>query len=91
MNQKFYSGIGNYLRSDILYDANISPLKKLDKLTNKEIQNLFKSIVKIMNWNYKMRKSGKGKFLIYKRKYTNKKEKVKTHKLKGRTVYFIKN
>ena len=36
MNQKFYSGIGNYLRSDILYDANISPLKKLDKLTNKE-------------------------------------------------------
>jgi len=89
MNQGFYSGIGNYLRSDILYDANICPLKELSKLTNTEIKNLYKSIVKIMNWNYKMRKNGKGKFLIYKKKYTSKKEKVKTYKIKGRTIYTI--
>lgn len=89
MNQCFYSGIGNYLRSDILYDANICPLKELNKLSKIEIKRLYKSIVKIMNWNYKTRKKGKGKFLIYKKKYTSKKEKVKTYKLKGRTVYTI--
>ena len=89
MNQGFYSGIGNYLRSDILYDANICPLKELNKLTKTELNRLFKSMVKIMRLNYKNRKKGRGKFLIYKKKYTAKKEKVKTYTIKGRTVYTI--
>ena len=89
MNQYFYSGIGNYLRSDILYDSKICPLKELNNLTSSEIKRLYKSIIKVMNDNYKLRKIGKGQFLIYKKKYTHKKEKVKMYKIKGRTVYTI--
>lgn len=49
MNQKVISGIGNYLRADILYISKISPFRKVNKLTDEEIEVIFKNS-KILTW-----------------------------------------
>lgn len=49
LNQKVISGIGNYLRADILYLSKISPFRKVNKLTDKEIEVIFKNS-KILTW-----------------------------------------
>ena len=49
MNQKYLSGIGNYLKSEILYESKISPLRTLEFLSQKDLEILFKNIVKISN------------------------------------------
>ena len=38
MDQKIISGIGNYLRADILYLSKINPFRKVKKLNNYEIE-----------------------------------------------------
>jgi formamidopyrimidine-DNA glycosylase len=52
LNQKYISGIGNYLRSDILYHAKISPFRKIKDLSNIDINNLYKSIKYIIKKSY---------------------------------------
>jgi formamidopyrimidine-DNA glycosylase len=47
-NKSIGSGIGNYLVAEILYDAKISPYKKLNQLTDLNIKNITTSIKKIM-------------------------------------------
>lgn len=49
MNQKIISGIGNYLRADILYMSKISPFRKVDKLTEKELESIYKN-AKVLTW-----------------------------------------
>lgn len=41
MEQKYMSGIGNYLRSEILYRAMINPHRTLSSLSDQDIYNLF--------------------------------------------------
>jgi len=41
MNQSKLSGVGNYLKADILYMCRISPLRSLKDITNMEIQMLY--------------------------------------------------
>jgi DNA-formamidopyrimidine glycosylase len=53
MDQKIISGIGNYLKSEILYNAKISPLRKVEDLEEKELYNLYNSSKKIINKSYK--------------------------------------
>jgi formamidopyrimidine-DNA glycosylase len=48
LEQKRFSGIGNYLRAEILYDAKISPYRELQDFTDESIEILFNSINKIM-------------------------------------------
>jgi formamidopyrimidine-DNA glycosylase len=43
MNQKVISGIGNYLRADILYMSKICPFRKVNKLSDIEIEVIFKN------------------------------------------------
>ena len=43
MEQKFFSGVGNYLKSEICYRARIHPLRKVSSLTPKEIELLYSS------------------------------------------------
>ena len=38
MNQSFIAGLGNIYCSEILYDARISPLRKINSLNNLEIE-----------------------------------------------------
>lgn len=41
MQQKYLSGIGNYLRSEILYKSKISPHRSLNSLSDTDIHNIF--------------------------------------------------
>lgn len=47
VNQSYISGIGNYLRSEILYDARVYPLKKSSEVTKEEHMRIYESIKKI--------------------------------------------
>lgn len=47
MNQTYISGIGNYLKSEILYQSKISPHRTLDSLSEEDLAELFKNIVTI--------------------------------------------
>ena len=48
MNQSFIAGLGNIYCSEILYDARISPLRKINSLNNSEIEKIIKSTKKIL-------------------------------------------
>jgi formamidopyrimidine-DNA glycosylase len=59
MDQSIISGIGNYLRADILYEAQIDPRKTISELTEKEIQNLFTSAYTTVWRSYRAKTSKK--------------------------------
>lgn len=44
VEQKYFSGIGNYMRSEILYLAKISPHRPLNTLSNTDIKHIYESI-----------------------------------------------
>ncbi len=48
LEQHRFSGIGNYLRAEILYESKISPFRHLEDITDKEIKILYKNILKIL-------------------------------------------
>lgn len=50
--QKHFSGIGNYLRAEILYESKISPFRKLKDLTNEEIELIYNKSLEIMKNSY---------------------------------------
>ena len=52
------SGIGNYLCSEILYDAKISPHRTIQSLEKKEVRRLARSIKKIMKLAYQDNRTG---------------------------------
>jgi len=43
MDQKVISGIGNYLRSDILWLSKISPFRKIKDLTDNDLKKIYKN------------------------------------------------
>jgi DNA-formamidopyrimidine glycosylase len=45
--QKYLSGIGNYLKCEILYHAKLSPYKTIKTLTKSEIKKLYNSIKEV--------------------------------------------
>jgi formamidopyrimidine-DNA glycosylase len=47
MDQSKFSGIGNYLKCEILFDAKISPHRYLDQITDQDRDQLFRSMKKI--------------------------------------------
>ena len=53
LNQKYFCGVGNYLKSEILYKSKIHPHKKWNKLSEKEIYKLCKYSRKTMIESYK--------------------------------------
>lgn len=55
MNQRIISGIGNYLRADVLWLSRISPFRKMKDLTSAEIKKLWLNS-RLLTWskyNYK--------------------------------------
>jgi formamidopyrimidine-DNA glycosylase len=48
MNQKFIAGIGNIYSNEILFAAKINPLRRVKTLTDKEVQQIFQNIKKIL-------------------------------------------
>jgi formamidopyrimidine-DNA glycosylase len=52
VNQKVISGIGNYLRADGLWMAKVSPFRKVDELSNTELESIYKNIRALMWGDY---------------------------------------
>ena len=52
MNQKNVSGIGNYLKAECLYDAQISPHRFCQHITKEESDRLFHACRRIINLSY---------------------------------------
>jgi len=89
LNQKFISGIGNYLRSDILYCSKINPKSKIKDLSTNTLEKLLKCIIKTMHESYSKQKQKNHKFLIYKQKISPIGNPVKKYKdTKGRMVWY---
>ena len=49
VNQKIISGIGNYLRADILWLSKINPFRKVKRISEQELENIFNNS-KILTW-----------------------------------------
>jgi formamidopyrimidine-DNA glycosylase len=49
VNQKIISGLGNYLRADILWLSKIDPFKKVKKISDNEIEDIYNNS-KILTW-----------------------------------------
>jgi len=54
IDQSKISGIGNYLRAEILYEAKISPFRQLQNITDTEIDNLYNIILKTLKESVKL-------------------------------------
>ena len=45
LDQKYFAGLGNYIKNDALYLSRIHPNRKSNSLTNKEIKLLYNNIL----------------------------------------------
>ena len=89
------SGIGNYLKAEILYDAKINPLRKISSLTKDDWLCIYNSTKKIIKKMMRVLDSDDpDKYMnsmkIYTRKIDPLGNKIKTHTTKtGRTTYYV--
>ena len=54
MNQSVLSGIGNYLKAEILYDCKISPHRTCGELSDAELRRILESSVRISRLSYEL-------------------------------------
>lgn len=100
MNQSIFSGVGNYLKSDILFMAKIHPKTSVKDLSDHEIETLFHCIKNRMENSYlcggssfysycsPSGKLGTYQHLIYGKKGNNI---LTTNDKNGRITYYSKN
>lgn len=69
LDQSLFSGIGNYLRADILYDCKIYPFDKVKDINNEKLHDLYVSIIKISKQSYNLNGSTAYKSLNTDNKY----------------------
>lgn len=104
MNQKIISGIGNYLKAEILYAAKISPHRTISSLSEEDIKEIYQKGRKIIKESYKLggtsRKDyvhldgSKGNFQSFLKVYGHKKDPagrdIKREKTKdNRSTYWV--
>lgn len=104
MNQKYVSGIGNYIKAEMLYRARISPHRKVSSLSEDDIRNLYTSMISVMEKSYQKRGMSQENYVdldgekgdyasllqVYRREYDPKGNKVKAEKMgAGRTTYWV--
>lgn len=79
-NQKILSGCGNYIKSEALYYAKISPHKKVSDLTTDEIDKLYEGLIVIPRTSY-----NKGGYTItdYKGRYGEYEKDLKVYAKRG--------
>lgn len=63
VNQKIISGIGNYLRSDILWLSYISPFRLISALNDNELKSIYKNALLLTWGNYNYKKACKLKLI----------------------------
>lgn len=85
------SGIGNYMKCEILYDCNLSPYRSINDIDSEMIKNLYNSILKITDINIKADGRALDEFHVFMRKTDKKNNEVTKEKtLDGRTTYWVK-
>ena len=90
-----FSGIGNYLKSEILYRAKISPLRKIKDLNKNEWKNIFTIAKKLCNKMQKILETNNSeKYFNSMKVYQKEKDpygnEIKSHKtLGGRTTFYV--
>lgn len=102
LEQKYFSGVGNYLKAEILYEARLNPHRELESL-GKEVQVLYDSIRKIISdaysaggtsvytWLDPLGRKGEYCLRVYNRKFDLDGHKViaETITKKSRTTYWV--
>lgn len=89
------SGIGNYLKSEVLYDARISPLRKVKDVTAQEWRTIFGSAKRICQMMYRILLKMRPELYIGAMKVYHKDKDplgndIKQHKTKsGRTTFWV--
>lgn len=99
MDQSVISGIGNYLRAEILWDSKISPYRLLKDFTNDDKEHLFNSIIKLAHYHYnnilKFKQahypSREGTFKVYMQDKDPNGLEVSHDKMDSRTVHWVKD
>jgi len=106
MNQSIFSGIGNYIKSESLYKAKISPHNTIDDISDERLKELFNNIKQTMNDSYTIQfsndksyynfQSGKGDFYkmlkVYRKDYDIDGNIIISEKtLDGRTTHWVKS
>lgn len=92
LDQNIVSGIGNYLRAEILYDSKISPHRKIKDFTQKNKDDLIKSINSIVNKSYNCQiNKGFHKycFVIYGKNKSPNGNEIISENMKGRTMWWV--
>jgi DNA-formamidopyrimidine glycosylase len=99
MDQELVSGVGNWIKSDAMYHAKIDPRQRIKNMSNKQIGDLYRSIMWIINKSLELGgssdyigfngKKGGYEFLIYGQKNV-KEGLVKMAKFTdGRTTHWV--
>jgi len=103
MDQKLIAGIGNIYSDEILFAAKVAPSRRIKTLNQKEIQNIFRNIGKVLKKAIKYKGSSikhyfdaegkKGSFAKYHMVYQKEKcaicrSKIKRIKINGRSASF---
>ena len=104
LEQESFSGIGNYLRSEILFHCKINPYRTLESLSDIEIQSIYNSMYVILKESYSKggltistyklpnNQLGEYKPLIYGRNQTDEGYTVTKEKMKDtRSIHYVKN
>jgi formamidopyrimidine-DNA glycosylase len=101
LNQKIVSGIGNYLRAEILYRAKVAPLVRVKDLNEEQLIEIYRATQEVIKEvmenggtaNYKdtVGSDGKYKFRVYMQTTDPNGKFVRKTKLSGRTIYHIEN
>jgi formamidopyrimidine-DNA glycosylase len=66
MDQKTISGIGNYLRADILWLCKISPFRKINKLSDEDLKKIYHNS-RVLTWGQYDKKEAKRLKIISKK------------------------
>jgi endonuclease-8 len=66
MDQKTISGIGNYLRADILWLSKISPFRKINNLSEKELKKIYHNAL-VLTWGQYDKKEAKRRKILTKK------------------------
>jgi len=97
MDQDIISGCGNYIKAEVLYYSNISPLRKMSTLSQREIELLYEGLriiprLSYNNWGMTIKSAvdedmechyGVNEFKLYGQKYAK-----RTKTADGRTTYW---
>jgi DNA-formamidopyrimidine glycosylase len=105
LDQKIVSGIGNYLSSEMLWEAKISPHRKINSLTDADYNNLYKGMNRVITkmttlsaGEKRSLKAGDTDFIndyqqhdfsVYRQKKDPQGRVVKQEKLGGRTKWWV--